>query len=385
MRRFLAFACFCMCLFSISVQAQTVPDMVQAPARAQGTWHSPSGRTTVTLDAEVIAPEVSGMPIVEVFPRIFEASTARDFADLMIGKDQWEAWYYSKTGSSAEETRDPDPEPDYHLFDSNPFGDFYSMMIAGKEVDARGYSLQKVNSNYTKLAGFTEILAYNYLEYAYAQCTHDGKNIGTPEEARALSDAVVAQMFPQMHYHSTDPQLDDLSERCLTVQPAGDYGYRLYYTRQIAGVPVTLVYQQGGSAILDEYSYAIPYEKLFVDVGEKGIFLMRYNNPLSVGETIVESPVLLPFNDILDIFTKVSPLKYASGESEKNNGIQINRIVLGYMHLQMKDHPNRYQMVPVWDFFGTRTIGKEMLNEFNWSYFTINAIDGTVIDRDLGY
>ena len=42
-------------------------------------------------------------------------------------------------------------------------------------------------------------------------------------------------------------------------------------------------------------------------------------------------------------------------------------------------------MVPVWDFFGSRTIGREFYDITHYSLFTINAIDGTVIDREWGY
>lgn len=58
---------------------------------------------------------------------------------------------------------------------------------------------------------------------------------------------------------------------------------------------------------------------------------------------------------------------------------------IAWCWVQMKDNPNRYQLVPVWDFIGSRTIGQEYCNETNDSLLTINAIDGTVIDRDYGY
>lgn len=54
------------CLMIVSANAQTVPEMVQAPARVTGEYTSPSGRTTVSLNAEVIVPDVAVMPIVEV-------------------------------------------------------------------------------------------------------------------------------------------------------------------------------------------------------------------------------------------------------------------------------------------------------------------------------
>ena len=50
-------------------------------------------------------------------------------------------------------------------------------------------------------------------------------------------------------------------------------------------------------------------------------------------------------------------------------------------------------LVPVWDFFGTRKTETEYDGESysdttdypTWSYLTINAVDGSIIDRSLGY
>ena len=50
-------------------------------------------------------------------------------------------------------------------------------------------------------------------------------------------------------------------------------------------------------------------------------------------------------------------------------------------------------LVPVWDFFGSRKIDSEYDGETysdttdwpTWSFLTINAVDGSIIDRSLGY
>lgn len=47
-------------------------------------------------------------------------------------------------------------------------------------------------------------------------------------------------------------------------------------------------------------------------------------------------------------------------------------------------------MVPVWDFIGTEVfypVGKEPVEDAlpYVSRLTVNAMDGTIIDRDLGY
>ena len=75
-----------------------------------------------------------------------------------------------------------------------------------------------------------------------------------------------------------------------------------------------------------------------------------------------------------------------------------NAIRFGYMQVKLKKIMNTFIIVPVWDFFG---LSKKLYTEniSNWtqedgwlisdnlaiSHITINAVDGSVIDRDLGY
>ena len=45
------------------------------------------------------------------------------------------------------------------------------------------------------------------------------------------------------------------------------------------------------------------------------------------------------------------------------------------MRVRSKNAPDTYELVPVWDFF---------TDDFE-SLLTVNAIDGTIIDRNYGY
>lgn len=53
----------------------------------------------------------------------------------------------------------------------------------------------------------------------------------------------------------------------------------------------------------------------------------------------------------------------------------VSKITLGYMRVRSMNAPDTYELIPVWDFFE---------GEFD-SLLTVNAIDGTIIDRDYGY
>ena len=70
---------------------------------------------------------------------------------------------------------------------------------------------------------------------------------------------------------------------------------------------------------------------------------------------------------------------------------QINEVRLGYMRVREDGSAGEGTMIPVWDFIGTRGItyeGEEAAYDeasaFH-SWITVNALDGTIISRELGY
>ena len=92
-----------------------------------------------------------------------------------------------------------------------------------------------------------------------------------------------------------------------------------------------------------------------------------------------------------------------------DNGIRkisykIDKIVLGYARVINKNSQDKYLLIPVWDFYGQRTIefDHEYIDKQNAEYgqtsdymltesfdvqplVTANALDGTIVDRTLGY
>jgi hypothetical protein len=70
------------------------------------------------------------------------------------------------------------------------------------------------------------------------------------------------------------------------------------------------------------------------------------------------------------------------------------------MRVAQKDNPHEFLLIPVWDFYGyvelaynNQSESQYVLDENNmhnyrnhrYSFLTINAIDGSIIDRSLGY
>lgn len=173
-------------------------------------------------------------------------------------------------------------------------------------------------------------------------------------------------------------------------------GYAIYYTRTINGVPITQTMADGG--VLEDMDSTMEtwsYESLYFFVDKDGIESMSYSNPYTIGETKTENLNLLPFSEIMKTYEKMMVVTNADNmEYEKSRVYDIDRIVLGYARIyEPSTDPHTGLLVPVWDFFGSRKVEgdydgnsySDITDYPSWSFLTINAVDGSIIDRDLGY
>ena len=69
--------------------------------------------------------------------------------------------------------------------------------------------------------------------------------------------------------------------------------------------------------------------------------------------------------------------------------MDIRKIRFGYMAVKQSESIGGYRYIPVWDFYGVHYPVYEDSQFYPEScddpVFTINAVDGTVIDRNMGY
>lgn len=168
-------------------------------------------------------------------------------------------------------------------------------------------------------------------------------------------------------------------------------GYKIYFTRELEGIPVTYTYDPGTT--VDEEEMFWPYEAVSFIYGEEGMEDFLWENPYQVEKAGDEYVFLLPFADIQAVFEKILPKKYTDWEEEIQAEIycKVDEVRLGYMRVREKGDTEKGTMIPVWDFFGSETIvyndsGEKSVKAGAYeSLLTINAMDGTVIDRSLGY
>ena len=139
---------------------------------------------------------------------------------------------------------------------------------------------------------------------------------------------------------------------------------------------------------------------LHVFVGNDGVESVTWRNPskISITETISENAALLPFDTIVQRFLeqiRIMPTFYSNNvfspslEIPGEQSLHITTIELSYACVLSGNGADSYVLIPVWDFFGymdeSYSDKTQIETALGRSYMTINAIDGSVIDRIVGY
>ena len=169
--------------------------------------------------------------------------------------------------------------------------------------------------------------------------------------------------------------------------------YRFMFTRQVNGASVTFTNADYSRSDGEEKPWQ--YEKINILVNDNGVEFFQYSGPVDVLEIVMQNTQLLGFPDIQAIFEKMivivnNTVDSDSQESTVRLEYHISEIILGLMCVR-EQNCDTGLLIPVWDFRGYEYVSGDIegsyLVESNGykSFLTINAIDGSIIDRSSGY
>jgi hypothetical protein len=167
--------------------------------------------------------------------------------------------------------------------------------------------------------------------------------------------------------------------------------YEFMYTRIVNGVSVTYTNDISSWAPEnpDSVSEGWMYEKLRIFVDDGGIYAYQWNGPYTVTEIVNEKATLLPFDQIKKIFENMILTKYGASGTEEGESASINitSVRLGLARVTEQNNNTYGLLVPAWDFFGVYDTGNGYPIGYDGfeSLLTINAVDGSIIDRTTGY
>lgn len=186
-----------------------------------------------------------------------------------------------------------------------------------------------------------------------------------------------------------------------STQTLFDAGYKMRYVRSVGGVPVIHTPNSGSASADGEAD--LPgwgYEQMEICVNGDGVVYFRWDQPYEQPEIETTAAELLPFGDIQDIFVKMIMVTNEDRLAinlkngfEVHENMDVHDVTLRLMRVRDKYNGQEGRLIPVWDFWALNrsqavdpSYSKYVYGDgYDEVVLTVNALDGTVIDRDFGY
>ena len=398
------------------IQVATAPaEDLNLPERFTGSWQSQDGRITVVADAEITTNQGTSLPVALVQRRrlnqedldLLLAAFAKGnpcYRSGIFTKQDYQEYidrmhqYYEENGMDETARSDlknlekemraaPEERPvvDTYWIDE---GMDCSVFYAQSSVDGIDWMFD-IKDNGTTMTS-VNVYCETYGSFGLSRLELEGvasidgidqpEQHITAEEARAIGDALMEQL--NLSYMVCDDIRQGLNGAQL-----------LYYVPAVQGVrlsciPVprmkddgtfwtTVNYLDSDTAETSNSDDIVwRNEKIQLEVGTDGILAFRWEMPCQVTEVITDSASLMSFDKIAGITGLMLP-ETLSGSLSKQT-FTIHRADLTLMRIRDKGTTTG-RVVPVWDFWSSAD------GDFEQVLLTLNAVDGSVIDRSFGY
>lgn len=183
------------------------------------------------------------------------------------------------------------------------------------------------------------------------------------------------------------------------VREVFDAGYQMCFIRSVGGIPVTCT-GNGTSVPENEDIQSWAYEKILINVNNDSVVYFCWSSPYTQPEIETASNQLLPFSDIQDIFAKMIMVtnedilaqNIANGFVVHKN-MDVHDVTLSLMRIRDKGNATEGRLIPVWDFWAmdkAHAVDRsysDLVYEGGYDevILTINALDGSIVDRGFGY
>ena len=178
----------------------------------------------------------------------------------------------------------------------------------------------------------------------------------------------------------------------LNMVTENEESYTLYYTRYYNGLPESYVQQHLGTSAIDVDGSGIMMnlwtpEYIEINIYNGEMYEVYWNNPSKLIGIDNENVAIIDWEEAKEIFTDQMDYMLTADLPGGVKEVHINRIELGLVKLLMKDSESDYKLVPSWSFFGYYEDEKteDAENGALVCFMTINALDGSVVDRGWMY
>lgn len=213
-------------------------------------------------------------------------------------------------------------------------------------------------------------------------------------EALGLEPFVCDKVIPVQYAKLVSDPVNQLYQPVST----GEDGVLLEYVRKVNGLPLTKTNFNASASESGAPDIGVWQNELIeiYVLGDRVVYF-SWENPYEVTE-IQSAGALMDFGEIQEIFGKMFFVKNNEWLGiNKINGFdtlhdyKIDKVQLTLMRVRPKDSVMEGTIVPVWDFWGTEQAAwdegtGEITGQPRYGVqLTLNALDGTLVDREIGY
>lgn len=411
-----------------------------APENDQVELTNPQGNLLIHVDATIEVPTVQAMSIARIVPRRFTSEDVQQLYDTFcagatsIGSDPvMTKAYQLRSYRDYLDMRKANVYPDMQYDSMEDFDAAISEFM--QSIDALPEEFTPAEPDFSFHShGIASCYAARSNELVSQISVRDAEGLSSASYYRdiyernfidGLRDAATDSVSLVQDPRYVDPTLDIESARSIAMGTVASIGlndfsiaaerktclwdvtstvptetlkgaYEFVFTPSINGVPFTYANGEANNQDNQSNQYDKPwyYEKVRVIVDDDGLDSFVWDAPYQSIDPITDHASLLPYSQIQSIFERMMPITfhhYNANDLKTTCSVSITRITLGYMRIKEQNVEGSGLIIPVWDFFGSyyRSDDPEGTtpqgSDGYESLLTINAIDGSIIDRKIGF
>ena len=406
--------------------AETLRSMLCVPEKVQETFSGKvfGGSLSVTIDATPSVPDVTTVPVDEIAIRRFTAEEMENIVKRLLGDGPYYLYNAERGHKEALTANMQRILLHIEAFQNKVYGNactVYEDLIAQEETYMNNYvsilqgmsepgpmqpwpgqfsdaRIDIANADNDRVSYSNGTFVFerhpeapaetaNDLDAWITEATELLRSLGNEAEAE-YTGSEYSDEINRNRFHSNQGIDEDVVK--MTFLPVY-HGIPLYDYATCSGSDTA----KDAAGVTIDHAPAYMQERILVNFSGGGIEHLQWDSPTEKIATVNENVALLSFDTVLNTFrTQILYHHYLDparhGEPDPVFYMVVTDIRFSYLRVKRQD-ADTYYLIPVWDFmgYGYDDVFPDSPSGRAWyahqSFLTINAIDGSIIDRNIGY